>query len=195
MIEELVFNVGRNLKKLRGELGLSLRQLSEKAAVSPSAIQKIENNQISPTLGTILKIANALGKDIQFFLDQRQEPASVVFFPKQDQRRIRPRDLPFTIKLLTEGLSDQRFSTLILIIPPGGKRGSHIHHLGEELQHCLVGKVEFTIHGKKYILTPGDAVHFKSDLRHGWVNVGKRVAKLLMVCSPPLFVGRNSKGI
>lgn len=192
MVEQLVFNVGRKLKKLRGELGLSLRQLSERADVSPSTIQKIENNQISPTLGTILKIAKGLGKDIQFFLDQERERTDVVFFPEERRRRIHPPDLPFTIELLTEGLSDQRFSALILSVPPGGRRGGHLHHQGEELQHCLKGTVEFTIHGRKYLLKKGDTIHFKSDLKHSWVNVGEEGAQLLMICSPPLYVGRSS---
>jgi len=194
MVEELVFNVGRKLRKVRGELGLSLRQLSEKVAVSPSTIQKIESNQISPTLVTVLRIAKGLGKEIQFFLDQDHEPTSVVFFPKEQRRLISPPGLRFTIDLLTDGLAHQRFSSVILAIPPGGKRGSHLHHRGEELQHCLSGKVEFIIQGKKYVLTPGDTIHFKSDLRHSWMNVGKGVATLLMVCAPPLYVGRNTNG-
>lgn len=192
MVEELVFNVGRKLRKVRGELGLSLRQLSQRVAVSPSTIQKIESNQISPTLATILRIAKGLGKDIRFFLDQDHEPTSVVFCPKEHRRLINPTALTFAIELLADGLADQRFSPLILTVPPGGKRGSHLHHRGEELQHCLSGKVEFTIRGKKYLLTQGDTLHFKSDVRHSWVNVGKRAAKLLMICSPPLHVGRNS---
>lgn len=192
MVEELVFNVGRKLRKVRGELGLSLRQLSERVAVSPSTIQKIESNQISPTLVTVLRIAKGLGKEIQFFLDQQHEPTSVVFIPKKHRQRIKAPDLNFGIELLTDGLSDQRFSPLILTVPPGGKRGSHLRHRGEEFQHCISGKVEFTIHGKKYLLRQGDTLHFKSDVRHSWVNVGKRTAKLLMICSPPLHVGRNS---
>lgn len=192
MVEELVFNVGRKLKRVRGELGLSLRRLSQQSGVSPSTIQKVENNSISPTLGTFLRIARGLGKDIQFFLDQEHQPADVIFGPKVRRRRINSSDLKFTIELLTEGLSDQRFSVLILTVPPGGKRGSHLQHLGEELQHCLSGRVEFTIRGKRYLLTQGDTLHFKSDRRHSWVNVGKRTAKLLMICSPLLHVGRNS---
>lgn len=192
MVEQLVFNVGRKLKRLREELGLSLRQLGEKADVSPSTIQKIENNQISPTLGTILKIAKALGKDIQFFLDQDQDRTDIVFFPKGHRRLIHPPDLKLTIELLSEGLSDQRFSALLLIVPPGGRRGGHLHHQGEELQYCLKGRVEFTIHGKKYLLKKGDTIHFKSDLKHSWVNVGEEEAQLLMICSPPLYVGRSS---
>ena len=193
MVEELAFNVGRKLKGLREELGLSLRQLSEKADVSPSTIHKIENNQISPTLGTMLKITKALGKDIQYFLDE-EERADVIFCPRDHRQRIHPPTLNFTIELLAGGLADQRFSALLLIVPPGGKRAKHLLHQGEELQHCLRGTVEFTIHGKKYLLKPGDTIHFKSDLRHGWVNVGDEEAHLLMMCSPPLFVGRSADG-
>lgn len=194
MVEELVFNVGRKLKKHREELGLSLRQLGEKADVSASAIQKIEHNQISPTLTTIAKIARGLGKDIQFFLDHDQDRTTVVFCRKGRRRRITPPDLKFTIELLSEGLFDQRFSVLLLLVPRGGRRGGHLYHEGEELQHCLKGQVEFVIHGQKYLLKKGDTIHFKSDLKHSWTNVGKEEAHLLMVCAPPLYVGKNSNG-
>jgi transcriptional regulator with XRE-family HTH domain len=192
MVEQLVFNVGRKLRRRRRELGLSLRQLSQKAKVSPSTIQKIENGQISPTLGTILRIVHGLGKEIQFFLDHQHEPTSVVFMPKKNRRLIKAPDLNFGIELLADGLSDQRFSPLMLTVPPGGKRGSHLQHHGEELQHCLTGTVEFTIHGRRYLLRQGDTLHFKSDLKHSWANVGKGEALLLMVCSPPLYIGTNS---
>lgn len=191
MVEELAFNVSRKVRKAREEQGLSLRQLSEKAHVSPSTIHKIESNQISPTLGTILKITRALGKDLQSFLDG-DERTDVAFCPSERRQRIHPAGLKFAIELLSEGISDQRFSGLLLIVPPGGRRGSHLLHLGEELQHCLSGTVEFTIHGKRYLLEEGDTIHFKSDLKHSWVNVGKEEARLLMICTPPLFVGRAS---
>ncbi len=191
MVEQLVLNVARNLRRLREELSLSLRQLSEKAGVSPSTIQKIEHSQISPTLETILKIARGLGKDLQFFLDQGQEHTNVVFFPKEQRLRIDPPDVRFSIELVTGGLSDQRFSALLLTVPPGGKR-SHLRHQGEELQHCLRGAVLFTIHGKKYSLQAGDTIHFKSDLKHSWMNGGEDESQLLIVCSPPLHIGRRA---
>ncbi len=195
MVEELVFNVGRKLKQVRGELGLSLRQLSEKTAVSPSTIQKIESNQISPTLATILKIAKGLGKDIQFFLDQGHNRTEVAFCGKNHRRLLSPSNLSFNIELLSEGLSDPQFTLFILNIPPGGKRGSHVRHQGEVFQYCLAGEIEFTIRGKKYLLKMGDTLHFKTDLRHSWLNVGRGVARLLMVSSPPVFIGRNSHEI
>ena len=192
MIDQLVFNVGRQLRNLRGELGLSLRQLSNKVGVAPSTIQKIENNQISPTLGTMAKIAKGLDKDLRFFLEPAHERTDVVFCAKTQRRRIDPPDVKFSIELLTEGLSDQKLSALLVRVPPRGKR-SHLPHQGEEFQYCLQGTVVFTIHGKQYRLTAGDALHFKSDLSHSWTNIGSEEAEMLMICSPPLYLARSAE--
>lgn len=75
MVEQLVINVGNNIRELRRQRGLSLRQLSEQIEVSPSAINKIEQNLISPTLGTVLKIVKGLGTTLQSLLNEpaRQE--------------------------------------------------------------------------------------------------------------------------
>jgi transcriptional regulator with XRE-family HTH domain len=192
MVDQLVFNVGRQLRKLRADLGLSLRQLSEKVAVSPSTLQKIENNQISPTLSTMVKIAHGLDKDLQFFLESPPERTDIVFCPQGQRRRLDPPNVKFSIELLTEGLSDQRLSALLIRVPPRGRR-SHPRHQGEELQHCLQGTLAAAIHGKHYRLKPGDTLHFKSDLPHSWSNVGEDEAVVLVICAPPLHVGRGTE--
>ena len=190
MVDQLVFNVGRQLRNLRSELGLSLRQLSDKVAVSPSTLQKIENNQISPTLSTMLKIAHGLDKDLQFFLEPAPERTDIVFCPQEERRRLDPPDVKFSIELLTEGLSEQRLSALLVRVPPHGRR-SHPRHQGEELQYCLRGSVGFSIQGKHYRLGPGDTLHFKSDLPHSWTNVGEGEAEMLLICAPPLYMARG----
>src|SRR5262249_5972421 len=116
--EQLVLNVGRNLRKLREELNLSLRQLGEKVGVSASTIQKIEHNRISPTLETIVKIARGLGKDLQFFLELEPEHTTVVFFPQAQRRRVDPPDVRFRIDLRTKTLPHQQFSGLFSRAPP-----------------------------------------------------------------------------
>jgi transcriptional regulator with XRE-family HTH domain len=191
LADQLVFNVGRQLRNLRAELGLSLRQLGDRVGVSPSTLQKIENNQISPTLGTMVKIARGLNKDLQFFLEPAHERTDVVFCPKAQRRRIDPPDVKFSIELLTEGLSDQKVNALSVRVPPRGKR-SHVRHPGEEFQYCLRGVVAFSIDGKQYRLMPGDGLQFKSDLSHSWANIGTEEAEMLMICSPPLYVGRSA---
>lgn len=192
MVEHLVINIGKKIKALREERGLSLRQLSELIDVSPSHIQKIETNQITPSITVMLKIARGFGKELSYFLDQNSLPRDVVFLPHSDRRRVPVYEPNITIELLSEGLVEQVFQPMILVIPPGEKLGPReIVHEGEEWQFCLQGTVQFTIRDDKYTLKEGDGLHFKSQITHHWENIGTEEARLLMVCSPPPMVGRD----
>lgn len=192
MVEQLVINVGRKIRELRQQRGLSLRRLSEKVEVSPSAIHKIEQNLISPTLGTVLKITKGLGTTLQSLLDEHMEARDVVHLPQEKRRAVPVPDLKISIQSLADGLGNQAFSAILLTIPKGAKmKEREFHHQGEELQLCVKGVVKFTIRHETYILKRGDSLRFKSYLRHYWENVGGTEAQLLMICSPPIHLGRS----
>ncbi|MDE2060049.1 MAG: helix-turn-helix transcriptional regulator [candidate division NC10 bacterium] len=193
MVEQLVINVGKKIRELRQQRGLSLRQLSGQIEVSPSAIHKIEQNLISPTLGTVLKIVKGLGTTLQSLLDEHGETREVVYLAEAKRRSTPVPDLKISIQPLTGGLPNEAFSAVLLTIPKGAKmKEREFHHHGEELQLCIKGKVRFTIRDETYLLRRGDSLHFKSYLRHFWENVGNTEARLLMVCSPPIHLGGGS---
>lgn len=192
MVEQLVINVGRKIRELRGQRGLTLRQLSKTADVSPSTIQKIEKNLISPGLGTVLRIAKGLGITLESLLDAHPERRDVIHLPKEKRSTIAVRDLRITLESLAEGLPDQPFSAVILTIPKGARmKEREFQHHGEELMFCLKGTVEFAIGEQRYLLTAGDSLRFKSHVRHFWKHVGEEEAQLLMICAPPIYVGRS----
>jgi len=192
MVEQLVINVGRKIRELREKQGLTLRQLSKRADVSPSTIQKIEKNLISPSLGTVLRIAKGLETTIESLLNAHPQSRDVVYLPKEKRAIIAVPDLKITLQSLAEGLPDQPFSAVVLTIPKGARmKEREFQHHGEELMFCLKGTVEFTIRDQRYLLTAGDSLRFKSHLRHFWKHVGEEEAQLLMICAPPIYVGRN----
>ena len=53
--------VGKNLKKYRLLSGISYRNLATLAFTDTSQIQRIEKGEISCTVSTLFKLANALG--------------------------------------------------------------------------------------------------------------------------------------
>ena len=192
MVEQLVINVGRKIRELREKQGLTLRQLSKRADVSPSTIQKIEKNLISPSLGTVLRIAKGLETTIESLLNAHPQSRDVVYLPKEKRGTIAVPDLKITLQSLAEGLPDQPFSAVVLTIPKGARmKEREFQHHGEELMFCLKGTVEFTIRDQRYLLTAGDSLRFKSHLRHFWKHVGEEEAQLLMICAPPIYVGRS----
>ena len=52
------------LMLIRLEQGLTQAQLARRAGVQQSAIARIENGSISPTLDTVIKLARALNRDL-----------------------------------------------------------------------------------------------------------------------------------
>lgn len=60
---------GPRVKELRIEKGLSQEALAQRAGISFSTVNKVENRRKSPTLATLDKLAEALGVDTKELLD------------------------------------------------------------------------------------------------------------------------------
>jgi transcriptional regulator with XRE-family HTH domain len=59
--ESLVFRVGRRIRKLRMEQGVSLRDFGQRAGVHPFHVMAIELGQLAANTRTLRSIATALG--------------------------------------------------------------------------------------------------------------------------------------
>lgn len=57
--------ISKNLKRLRKERGYSLEKISKLADLSLNTVAKVESGvNTNPTIDTLIKIANALGIDL-----------------------------------------------------------------------------------------------------------------------------------
>src|SRR5258706_8722022 len=63
--------VGRNLRRLRGDRGLSLEKLARASGVSRAMLGQIELGQSAPTINVLWKIAQALGVPFSTLITQR----------------------------------------------------------------------------------------------------------------------------
>ena len=72
-IERIVARVGEKIKIIRMEKGWSLKNLSDRSGISAAAIHKIESNGITPTITTMMKISDALGKKVSNFVEEEPE--------------------------------------------------------------------------------------------------------------------------
>jgi transcriptional regulator with XRE-family HTH domain len=61
--------IGKNLRKIRDEKGLSREELSKEAVVSLNTVVMVETRaNANPTIETLIRIAKALGKKVEDFL-------------------------------------------------------------------------------------------------------------------------------
>ena len=64
---ETVENIGQRIRQLRESRGMTQSQLQAKSRVSRSYLSRIESGQMTPSLGTLEKIAEALGVGLNRF--------------------------------------------------------------------------------------------------------------------------------
>src|ERR1700758_1843336 len=69
-VERIVGSIGLKVFSHRKRMGLSLQQLGERSDVSAAAIHKIEQGGMVPTITTLLKLANALGRPVSYFAEE-----------------------------------------------------------------------------------------------------------------------------
>lgn len=70
---ESVSHIGEKLRIARRGQQLSLRELAEKAEVSPSLLSKIENGKANPSVRSIHSIAEALSLPVNYFFPEADE--------------------------------------------------------------------------------------------------------------------------
>jgi len=186
-IDHIISKLGEKIKYLRTEKSLSLKDLSGRSGISAAAIHKIESNGIIPTITTMMKIADALGRDVNHFIEQAKEDKDVVFVSAKEREPI----LTFKKGLELSGISAKKYGDFIMtaayaILEVGASSGKKpMKHKGEELVYCLQGKVEFQMKAETYILGPGDSLNFRTQLDHKWKNVGDKKAKLIWILAVP----------
>lgn len=78
--------VGRNLKRLRLERGLSQEALAHDAKIAPSFLSQIENGKRSPTVTKLNDLAKTLRVSVvEFFADSKLAPSKGL--PRGRRRR------------------------------------------------------------------------------------------------------------
>lgn len=175
--------MGQKLLALRSEQGMSLQQLSAKSDVSGPAIHKIERSDMVPTITTLLKLSNALGVSVNYFIEDGDDLPEPVLHTKEGERSI-----VFTphkglnLEGITGPYQQFRAAAAIAVMKPDASSGRKLlRHSGEELVHVLSGEVEFQVGKSEYHLTAGDSLHFNGEIPHKWKNVSDKEAELIWV--------------
>ncbi len=188
MVDQQIIEIGKKIKQLRCELKLSLRDLAQYSGTSASTIHKIETNTVVPSIAVLIKIAQALKKNVSYFIGEEEKNSQVVCVTSEDREIFFVKDSRLKVENIASSVSDPQLEVTLLHIKRGGASGEiPLIHAGEEIKFCLRGKMKYTVEGQEFVLAPGDCLHFKSGLPHSWKNVGMGNSEVLSVCTPPPF--------
>jgi transcriptional regulator with XRE-family HTH domain/predicted Fe-Mo cluster-binding NifX family protein len=175
--------VGRKLRELRGQRGLSLRALAERSGLNINTLSLVENGKSSPSVSTLQQLALALDVPIATFFESEPVEKRVVFTPAAQRPRA---DFGKTqMQNLGKDLAGNTVQPFVVTLKPDTGSGDQmIVHTGYEFVYCLTGTVHYRIEGEEYALTPGDSLVFEAHLPHCWENSDAQDAQIILVIYP-----------
>jgi len=191
-------NVGEKVRQQRLLRKLRIVDLAERVSMSPSYISQVERGLLFPSVGSLQKIASALGLHVADFF-QRDDGVNGER-PRSDLAEAGPRVVKgdrrkgltyagsnVIYQLLTPDLRGN-LELLLIKAPPGSDSGeTDFLHEGEECGVVLSGQMTYTVGDTTVVLQPGDSVYFKSSLPHRWRNSGNEELVAIWAVSPPSF--------
>lgn len=177
-------DLGRRLRQLRSSRGLSLAEVAEGTAISPSFLSMVENGQSDMTVSRLMRLVHWYGVSIADLLPAPTNlPVRVV--PADERRSLELADEGITILMLAPNGRNAMMPVLNVYADQGGMAEA-AQHDGEEFVHILEGSVELTIgEAEPIVLRPGDSAYYRADVPHAFRNVGDGEARFLGVTTPP----------
>ncbi|WP_171170506.1 XRE family transcriptional regulator [Streptomyces sp. I05A-00742] len=184
-LDQLTQSLARNLKHWRAERNFTLDALAARSGVSRGMIIQIEQARTNPSVGTTVKLADALGISIATLLDYEQGPRVRTVSEEQAVTMWSTAAGSHTSLLIgAEGpgpleLWDWR-------IEPGDSSVSDPHPAGTtELLRVTSGVLTLVVDGDEYAVPAGTAAAFESNVRHQYRNDGSEPVTMTMAVAVP----------
>lgn len=174
--------IGRRLRALRTDRGMTILEMAAKAGVSVGSISQIERGASNPSISTLQKLRAALGVTLWSFLETEAEA------PRENRYVRRPGERPkivvggshFTKELLSPRDNNQlRF--MILTVPPVAQSTDVLTGPGDKAGYVMSGSVELTVGDEVFQLVEGDSFQFPSTIPHHLTNRSEREARLIWI--------------
>lgn len=177
--------VGPAVRAFRFRHEMTLRDLAEVTALSPSYISAVERSLTSPSIASLQKLAKALGTNVLTLLGEgRQAPEQPV--TRAGERPILQSNKGVTIEDLSIGKTD--LEPIIMTIEPGCGSDGPLSHAGEEFLYMLKGAMRLRLDGTDdYDLSVGDGMAYDSVRPHQFSNVSDEPAVVIWINTPRTF--------
>lgn len=171
--------IGRNIKRIRNEYGLSMDQVAELTSVSKSMIARIESGASTPTVTTLWKICNGLKVSFSTMLDDPTgldviTHKALLKTPTLNDSHMLYGIIPFD--------AQKKFEVFEMTVHPKASQttGQHIG-VSEEVIYMLSGTLTIVIDQRERYLSTGDVYRFKPDRDHTYANDSTEPATFLSV--------------
>ena len=177
--------IGRRIRSVRQDRKQSLRQVASLAGLSATHISEIERGHTTPTVGALVRIADALECETHFFLENEWLPEISVVRASEATEPTPTVNGDHPKTRLTHGIPGARLDCNRILVRPGSAVPDHFDTGGEMAGYVASGRVEVEAGDEKLVLEEGDSFHFRALLPYKIWNSATEPAELVVISSQP----------
>jgi transcriptional regulator with XRE-family HTH domain len=186
--------IGARVKHERRSRRWTLDDLAEAAGVSRRMLVNVEQGAANPSVGTLLRISDALGVGLPVLVDlPRPTPLKVT---RRDEGVVLWTGEAGGRGILVAGTEPPDVIELWdWTLAPGDQHVSETHARDtKELLQVHEGSITVDVGDQSVTLDAGDAVSFPGDVPHGYGNPGDRPARFSLAVFEPKVTSASTSG-
>lgn len=175
--------IGRRLRRLRRDRGLTLSAAALGTGLSASFLSCLERAQAHASIATLQKLSVFYDSNVLSFFGGPKQAGKLV---RPNERKQLSPEPGVEMELLTRGQT--AMEPHLFRLSPGSSSGGSYHHEGEEFIFVIHGNCEIWLDElEHYRLSEGDSLYFSSSQTHRWSNPSSEETILLWINTPPTF--------
>lgn len=179
--------IGGRIRAFREKQSLGIGDLAERTGLDPAFLKAVEEEDLYPSLGPLLKIARALGLRLGTFLDDQvsRDPLLVRCGEREEELTMhKGRGSKASLRFfsLGRGKTDRHMEPFFIELFPEPEADKKLSsHEGEEFIVCTKGRVSVVYGPDKVVLEAGDSIYYNSVVPHSVACEGDEPAAIYAV--------------
>jgi len=164
--------IGYRIRELRQSRGRTLQELADVSGLSTSMLSLVERGRASPSIGSLIVIASALGVAMSDLLVNGSDSEERIVVRASEARTVETAQ-HVVRRLLREDRTRGVSVAVNEYAPHTGSTEHPIAHEGFEYGFVLQGELTVEVDGTKHVLRQGDLIAYSSRRKHKIWNHGK----------------------
>lgn len=177
--------IGARVKQERSSRRWTLDQLAAAAGVSRRMVVSVEQGDVNPSVGTLLRLSDALGIGLPALVEPPQNTL-VKVTRRGEGAALWSGDGGGRGVLVAGTAPPDVIELWDWSMAPGEVHDSEPHTAGtKELIHVQQGSIVVEVSDERVTLRAGDALSFAGDVAHSYANAGKGTARFALAVFEP----------
>jgi transcriptional regulator with XRE-family HTH domain len=162
--------IGREVRRFREKLGLTISELAKSSGISAGMLSKIENGSTSPSLSSLQALSKALHVPVTALFRSFEEIHDATFVKAGGGLKIERRGTRAGHQYQLLGHTPHGpliVEPYLITLTEQSDVFPIFQHDGLEFLYMLEGEVVYRHGSKTFVMTPGDSLFFDAQAPHG----------------------------